>query len=97
LEHGFRTDLLGTIIATSDGMNIVLNKDASPIKTTAPPTISPTSTASNDAITVYVTKTGTKYHRDGCRYLSKSKIAISLNDAIADGYTPCSICNPPTK
>lgn len=96
----YRTDLLGTIIATSDGTNIVLDKNASPIKTTAPPsTISPipTSTiaASNDPITVYITKTGAKYHRDGCRYLAKSKIAISLKDAIAEGYTPCSICKPP--
>jgi len=45
--------------------------------------------------TVYITNTGKKYHRDGCRYLKKSKIAISLTDAKADGYTPCSVCNPP--
>src|ERR1035437_10999911 len=32
-------------------------------------------------ITVYVTKTGTKYHRESCRYLSKSKIPMSLKDA----------------
>ena len=47
------------------------------------------------SITVYVTKTGKKYHRDGCRYLSKSKIPMSLKDAIAKGYTPCSVCKPP--
>jgi hypothetical protein len=27
-------------------------------------------------ITVYVTRTGAKYHRDGCRYLSRSKIPM---------------------
>lgn len=43
---------------------------------------------------VYVTKSGTKYHRDGCGYLKKSKIPISLEDAEAKGYTPCSKCNP---
>jgi len=43
---------------------------------------------------VFVTKTGAKYHRDGCRYLSKSKIPISLSDA-KSGYGPCSVCNPP--
>ena len=45
-------------------------------------------------IIVYVTKTGTKYHSAGCRYLSKSCIPISLSDA-KNGYSPCSICNPP--
>jgi hypothetical protein len=46
--------------------------------------------------TVYITDTGEKYHRAGCRYLSKSKIAISLSKAKAEGYTPCSVCKPPT-
>lgn len=45
--------------------------------------------------TVYVTKTGKKYHCDGCRSLRKSKIAMSLKDAKAKGYTACRICNPP--
>ncbi|MCD8396131.1 MAG: Ig-like domain-containing protein [Lachnospiraceae bacterium] len=44
--------------------------------------------------TVYVTETGSKYHQAGCRYLADSKIAISLSEAIAAGYTPCSVCNP---
>lgn len=44
--------------------------------------------------TVYVTKTGAKYHSDGCRYLSKSKIPMSLSDA-KRSYTPCSVCDPP--
>lgn len=47
------------------------------------------------SITVYITRTGTKYHRSGCRYLSKSKIAISLKNAEASGYDACKICNPP--
>ncbi|MHB9144734.1 MAG: hypothetical protein ACYC5Y_05285 [Symbiobacteriia bacterium] len=46
-------------------------------------------------VIVYVTATGHKYHRDGCRYLSRSKFAITLEDAKADGYGPCSVCNPP--
>jgi micrococcal nuclease len=43
---------------------------------------------------VYVTKTGKKYHRAGCRYLSKSQRAISLQDASSSGYSPCSVCSP---
>jgi competence protein ComEC len=45
--------------------------------------------------TVYVTKTGKKYHRAGCRYLLQSKIPMKLEDAKAKGYTPCSVCKPP--
>ena len=44
--------------------------------------------------TVYITKTGEKFHRDGCRYLKKSQIAISRSDAVAQGYGACSVCNP---
>ncbi|HHY47492.1 MAG TPA: copper amine oxidase N-terminal domain-containing protein [Firmicutes bacterium] len=46
-------------------------------------------------VTVYITKSGSKYHRLGCRFLSKSCIPISLEDAKARGYAPCSVCNPP--
>jgi hypothetical protein len=45
--------------------------------------------------TVYVTRTGRKYHRDGCRYLAASKIAISLKNAEAKGYIACKVCHPP--
>ena len=45
--------------------------------------------------TVFVTRTGKKYHRDGCRYLATSKIPISLKDAKARGYTACKVCHPP--
>ena len=49
------------------------------------------------AQTVYITKTGAKYHRENCRYLSRSSIAISLANALSDGYTACSVCRPPLK
>lgn len=44
--------------------------------------------------TVYITKTGTKYHTANCGYLKDSKIAIDINDAIARGYEPCKRCRP---
>ena len=43
---------------------------------------------------VYVTKTGAKYHTATCRYLSKSKIPMTLGDA-SKNYTACSVCKPP--
>lgn len=45
-------------------------------------------------VTVYVTKTGSKYHSAGCRYLSKSAIPMSLSDA-RRRYGACSVCDPP--
>jgi hypothetical protein len=50
--------------------------------------------ADPSTITVYITKTGEKYHRDGCRYLSRSRIAMSLKEA-AKRFEPCKVCRPP--
>ncbi len=46
-------------------------------------------------IIVYRTRTGSKYHRPGCRYLSRSKIAISLKEAQRRGLKGCSRCLSP--
>lgn len=43
--------------------------------------------------TVYVTRTGKKYHKSECRYL-KSSIPIKKSAAISQGYTQCSRCRP---
>ena len=48
-----------------------------------------------ESVTVYVTRTGKKYHKASCSYLRKSKIPISLQDAKSNGYTACSRCGPP--
>jgi len=53
------------------------------------------SQSNNQGVTVYGTKTGAKYHADGCRYLSKSKIPMTLSAAKSSGLTACSVCNPP--
>jgi endonuclease YncB( thermonuclease family) len=45
--------------------------------------------------TVFITKTGKKYHQEGCPHLKGSKVPISLKDARAKGYEPCSVCRPP--
>lgn len=45
-------------------------------------------------VTVYVTDAGTKYHRAGCRFLSKSMHEIALGEAVKK-YEPCSVCKPP--
>lgn len=44
--------------------------------------------------TVYITRTGTKYHRQGCRSLSGGALAVALKDA-AKTHSACKICRPP--
>ncbi len=51
-----------------------------------------TSNTNTNSEIVYITSTGTKYHRDGCSYLKKSKIQTTLSSAQSRGYTPCSRC-----
>ncbi len=102
---------VGTIVAASDDNTIKIDKKTSAIKEQAPPNESETSNTDSSVIkataektreetekkevTIYVTKTGEKYHSNGCQYLRKSKIPISLDNAKDQGYTPCSRCNPP--
>ena len=43
---------------------------------------------------VYVIPTGRKYHRGDCKWLSRSKIPISLAGA-KERYSPCGWCKPP--
>jgi hypothetical protein len=49
----------------------------------------------NKDVTVFITRTGKKYHRGSCRYLKRSKIPISLSKA-KKRYSPCRVCRPPT-
>ena len=51
-------------------------------------------TKDKTGIIVYVTNTGSKYHRSGCSYL-KSKNPITLEKALSKGYGACSRCSPP--
>ena len=62
------------------------------VHVTAPEPMSPSSTSDSSGGTVYITESGSKYHKSGCSYLSKSKIPISLSEAKAQGYTACSRC-----
>ena len=67
---------------------------ASPSSASVTPSQNTSQQTDQQTKTVYVTKTGSKYHAAGCRHLSKSQIPMSLSDAIASGYSPCSVCRP---
>lgn len=102
----YRTDKSGTIIISSNGDKIEVNKSPSKAvaSASAPPTKTPatkpkstnppsTGTTTPKTTTVYGTATGSKYHKSGCRYLSKSKIPMTLSEAKASGLTACSVCH----
>ena len=44
---------------------------------------------------VYITKTGSKYHRAECPHLRHGSIAIPLAEATDRGLEPCAHCQPP--
>ena len=44
--------------------------------------------------TVYITRTGKKYHRGDCQWLYASKFPVTLKKARAQ-YGPCKVCKPP--
>jgi competence protein ComEC len=105
--HGVRTYTTqrdGTITVTFSASGAVrwsFSRSAKPVSAgggstgSASTASGPSASSGSDPI-VYITATGECYHRAGCRYLSKSKIAIRLSKAKAEGYRPCSVCKPPT-
>lgn len=42
---------------------------------------------------VYIGKTGTKYHRKGCRTLKGGGTAITMAEALAQGREACKVCH----
>ena len=44
---------------------------------------------------VYITATGTRYHRESCSYLKHSKIKTTLAEAQSKHLKPCRKCKPP--
>jgi len=76
-----------TAIKTIDPLPLFSSKTDSPKKES--------SSSHNENVTVYVTRTGTKYHTASCRYAKKAS-PMALKDAVARGLSPCSICKPPT-
>ena len=49
----------------------------------------------NESEQIYRTRTGKKYHREGCGSLSRSKIPITLAEAKERNLGPCGRCKPP--
>ena len=82
---------VSSLIAQNQELQDKVQTSASVASQTSTPV---TQSQVTNSYTVYVTKTGEKYHRESCSYLRQSKIAMDKGDAIAQGYTACSRCNP---
>lgn len=48
---------------------------------------------SPELLTVYITRSGGKYHLPGCHYLGANKIPLPISEAVRH-FEPCSICFP---
>lgn len=92
----YRTDKQNTIIFTSDGEKITVNKTPYTITQSDLKNSNTSDKSDSDNIIVNITNTGSKYHVAGCRYL-KSDIEVTLHEALSNGLEPCGTCNPPTK
>ncbi len=92
------TSTTTTVASTTTTRQVTTTTAAVPT-TQAPTTTSKVTTTtapqSGGGDTVYITDHGEKYDRGDCRYLDKSRQAISLADAKARGYEPCKVCKPP--
>ena len=88
----YRTDINGTVVATSDGSTITFTTDKS-VATVQ--TENKTETEKN-----YVLNTNSKkIHLPSCPSVSKmsdknKSFTSDYNKAISEGYTPCASCNP---
>lgn len=90
---GFGGDYLKTLII--DGAPAAALVRAAPAPAEAPSaTVSAEPQRDPQAQTVYITRTGERYHRGSCRHLHSSKIPVTLRDAKRRGYTPCRVCRP---
>jgi len=48
----------------------------------------------NISSTVYVTPSGKKFHKEGCRYIKNKKLTEYTRNEALEKYDPCSVCNP---
>lgn len=97
----YRTDKNGAIVFKTDGKKLstsfikVVHSSAgsySRPKQSSGLTTNQKSNSSGSKGYVYITRTGTKYHKGNCRYLRSSKVKVKLSQAKAKGLEPCSVC-----
>lgn len=68
--------------------------DSPSVQTTAPES-TPVPTPQQQTMSVYITRTGKKFHRQDCYHISGNPtFSIDINEAINTGYEACKTCRP---
>jgi len=103
----FRTDLLGTMIATSQGDQLTFNKNGiTPTQEyqvvdnglVSIPT-QETQNTNSEAVSFIGNRNSKVYHLPTCPSLPKESNQVYFNsfeDALEQGFTPCGVCKPPS-
>lgn len=86
LSSGAWLKILFSFLLTLSSFGIALDATS--------PALAKTKYSDEKETSVYITKTGKKYHRVGCRYLRYSSIEISKSKALELGKEPCKVCRP---
>ena len=98
-NHQAPTAIIAPIITntentpTSETPETTIQPKLTPVQNEAPIVETPT----DEDIKVYITETGSKYHRAGCRHLKDSQFETTLKKALSQGYGACGTCKPPTQ
>jgi competence protein ComEC len=90
----YRTDKQGTIVVTSDGINLSFKTKSKGSLDEINTNSGTVKEENSSEKIIYRTKTGSKYHIKSCRFLKDSKIKVTLKEAKNEGLLPCSECNP---
>jgi hypothetical protein len=91
---GFGGDYINVLFRSGSPAQALVASSARPSAEASAVTPAPGPQRDEQSATVYITRTGERYHRGSCHYLSRSKYPVSLKDAKQRGYTPCKVCRP---
>jgi hypothetical protein len=91
---GFGGDYINALFRSGSPAQALVTSSTQPSAEAATPAAEPDPQRDESQITVYITRTGERYHRGDCVHLRRSKYAVSLKEAKQRGYTPCKVCRP---
>lgn len=89
--------VISVLLVNSLGITLLKEERHTVPINTAPPQIveeNQNYTVDDIANTVYVTRTGKRFHRESCRYVKTDGVKPLSRDEAIKKYTPCKVCTP---